>query len=75
MKKPEDNQENFVVCICDQCSLFMDCNKEKAEKLFCARKKSECEMDGKKMCICGMCPVFEQNKLIGGYFCLKEISE
>lgn len=73
MSKPQDSQENFLLCICPQCSLFTDCNKEKAEKLFCARKKSGCEMDVKKMCICGMCRVYDQSKLAGGYFCVNEI--
>jgi hypothetical protein len=73
MKKPENNEENLKHCICEQCSLFSGCNQEKAEKLFCARQKSACEMDSKKMCICGMCHVYNQYELSGGYFCINEI--
>jgi hypothetical protein len=75
MNKPQDNQENFSLCVCDKCSLFTDCNKEKEEKLFCAREKSDCIMDSSKMCICGRCKVFEQNKLTSGYFCINEIKD
>jgi hypothetical protein len=71
--KPADNQENFGKCICGGCPLFSGCNREKAEKLFCARKKSICPMDNTKMCICGMCPVYAKNDLKGGYFCIKEM--
>lgn len=73
MIKPQDNQENLALCICEKCPLFTVCNQENKEKLFCARKKSLCEMDIKKMCICGMCKVFDRNKLTGGYFCKNEI--
>lgn len=73
MKKPSDNPENFNICNCPICSLFTVCNKEKNEKLFCARKKSGYPMDASKMCICGTCPVYDQNDLVGGYFCINEI--
>lgn len=75
MKKPENNQDNFSGCICLDCSLFTSCNQKKNEKLFCARKKSDCEMDSQKMCICGMCPIYSENELSGGYFCINEIVE
>lgn len=75
MIKPKDSPENFSKCVCENCSLFYDCNKKKEEKLFCARKRSDCEMDAKKMCICGICPVYSDNNLSGGYFCINEIKE
>jgi hypothetical protein len=71
--KPKDNQENIKKCVCGICPLYIDCNKSKMEALFCARKKSECALDSSKMCICGSCPVYGENKLAGGYFCIKEI--
>jgi hypothetical protein len=71
--KPINNSENYGKCVCVNCPLYGDCNKEKAEKLFCARHKSGCSMDNTKMCICGTCPVFAENKLTGGYFCINEI--
>ena len=74
MQKPQDNQENFLLCICEKCPLFTDCNRDRKEKLFCAKSESNCEMDVKKMCICGMCKVFHNNELIGGYFCKNEIN-
>lgn len=75
MVKPKDNEVNFNKCICESCTLYHDCNKEKKEKLFCGRKKSECEMDAKKMCICGMCPVYSENNLEGAYFCINPIAD
>ena len=74
-KKPSDFPENLSRCICADCSLYSDCNKDKDEKVFCARKKSLCAMDSKKFCICGMCPVYTDNDLKGGYFCINEIPE
>jgi hypothetical protein len=71
--KPDNNQENFDKCVCINCTLFTDCNRDKMERLFCARQRSKCSMDSSKLCICGSCPVFKENKLIGGYFCLIEI--
>jgi hypothetical protein len=74
MIKPKDDQKNLLECICEKCSVYSECNKSKAEKLFCARQKSSCDMDTKKMCICGMCSVYNQCKLEGGYFCRNGIN-
>lgn len=73
--KPEDNQENFKKCICMGCPLYNDCNREKKEKLFCARQKSQCSMDNTKRCICGACSVYSENELSGGYFCINAINK
>lgn len=73
--KPADTHENFAKCVCPMCTLFTDCNKEKDERLFCARRKSVCPMDNTKICICGTCAVFRENGLVGGYFCINEIRE
>lgn len=73
MSKPQNNQENASRCVCVKCQLFTDCNKGKNEMLFCARDRSGCDMDIKKMCICGMCRVFNDNNLTGGYFCKNQI--
>lgn len=71
--KPANTEDNLEKCICGNCPLYHACNKENNEKLFCAQKKSACEMDAKKMCICGGCPVYNENDLSGGYFCINEI--
>jgi len=75
MKKPEDNKENFSICICPDCAMYSGCNSEKKEKLFCARTRSACQMDSRKMCICGRCPVYAENNLSGAYFCISELEE
>jgi len=69
--KPQNSAGNFDKCICIHCPLYADCNKNKAERIFCARTMSECAMDGGKMCICPAgCPVYSENKLAGAYFCI-----
>jgi hypothetical protein len=68
--KPKNNAENFGKCICINCPLYTDCNKNNAERIFCARTKAGCPMDDKKNCICPKdCPVYEDNNLTGAYFC------
>lgn len=72
--KPKNNPENFGKCFCPDCPLFTDCNRNKAERLFCARTTSTCPMDTNKSCSCPAdCPVYEENKLTGAYFCRQEI--
>jgi len=71
--KPMDNKDNSARCICPACALHTDCNRKKNELLFCGRNKSECAMDQKRMCICGDCPVYGENDLSGGYFCINEL--
>ena len=73
--KPADNQKNFKNCVCPGCSLYIDCNSGKNEKLFCAREISECAMDPDKICICAGCPVYAENSLSGGYFCLNKLED
>jgi len=73
--KPNNNAQNLARCICGRCPLCTYCNQIKEEKLFCARKASSCDMDGKEQCICGQCPVFLENDLAGGYFCIYPIRE
>jgi len=72
--KPKNSAENFGKCFCIDCPLYTNCNKNKAERIFCARTTSECVMDGKKSCLCPAgCPVYLENKLSGAYFCLIEL--
>jgi aldose sugar dehydrogenase len=73
MLKPENNKENFSKCICEKCPVYTACNKEKNQKLFCAMEISECDMNTDKMCICGMCKIYNESNLSGGYFCKNEI--
>jgi hypothetical protein len=71
--KPKSNEENFDKCVCINCPLFTDCNRNNGERIFCARTVSECAMDGTKTCICPQCPVYAENKLSGAYFCMIEL--
>ena len=50
--KPKNSAENYGQCLCIGCPLYTDCNKGKAERIFCARTPSGCAMDNGKMCRC-----------------------
>jgi len=68
--KPTNTPENAAKCICPGCLVYSDCARGKEEKLFCGRIKTDCPMDNKQACICGSCPVYAENSLTGGYFCI-----
>jgi len=72
MPQVPDTKENMEKCICRICPTFMqsDCPKSKKEGLYCAKGKTACNLS-EKGCLCGSCPVHEENRLEGGYFCLK----
>lgn len=71
--KPANNSVNFEKCICPNCSLFSECNRDNGEKVFCARTPSSCVMDNQRLCICPKCPVYAENSLVGAYFCIVEL--
>jgi len=71
--KPDNSADNFDKCICSGCSLYYECNRKSGEKIFCARKPSDCVMDDQRLCICPKCPVYSENKLSGAYFCIVEL--
>ncbi|MFA6306547.1 MAG: DUF2769 domain-containing protein [Patescibacteria group bacterium] len=72
MPKISNTKENFAKCLCAGCPTYQadSCAKENKEKLYCATGKSNCSLVNKG-CICGACPVWSENKLTKGYFCLK----
>ncbi|MDD5489115.1 MAG: DUF2769 domain-containing protein [Candidatus Moranbacteria bacterium] len=72
MPKVPDTQENFEKCVCDRCPTWTaaPCPKEKTEKLYCAKGMTACGLK-EKGCICGACPVHDENHLTGMYFCIK----
>lgn len=72
--KPIDSEQNRTKCVCPNCLVFNDCSKIKKEIAFCAQTKSSCIKEAKDACICGSCPVYIENKLGGGYFCLSELN-
>ena len=73
--KPKNSADNFGRCRCVDCPLYVECNRRNAERLFCARARSECPMDKNKTCVCLGCPVHEENKLTGLYYCLQGPAE
>jgi hypothetical protein len=48
--------------------------KDKMQGLFCAREKSDCEIE-KKGCICGQCPLFSEYGLENLYYCINGAEE
>ncbi|MCP8323070.1 MAG: DUF2769 domain-containing protein [Candidatus Methylarchaceae archaeon HK02M2] len=67
MKVP-DNKENLMKCICTNCPTHNDCMKERKQGLFCARVKSDCDLE-RQGCICGQCPISSEYRLSKMYYC------
>ena len=67
--KVSDTPENLKKCICASCPSYNECMKKGMEQgLFCARGKTDCELE-RLGCICGQCPVHSEYHLFGGYYC------
>lgn len=66
----EDSDTNSSRCLCPGCPTHDDCMKETAERLFCARGRTECDTSGRG-CLCTGCPVSAENRLGGKYFCME----
>ncbi len=73
MKVP-DTKENLMKCICGSCPSYDQCMKDKMQGLFCARGKSDCEIE-KKGCICGQCPLSSEYSLENLYYCINGAEE
>jgi hypothetical protein len=73
MAKVIKNSVNEKKCICPNCPSYNSCAEGKKEVLYCADEvgKSACEykMNG---CICGGCPVYSENNLKEGYYCINK---
>lgn len=64
----KDTRLNRKKCVCPRCPSFPhDC---KGEILYCSTGRSRCDIPANG-CVCGMCPVWFENKLKGLYFCDK----
>lgn len=76
MSKVSNTPENEAKCVCPRCPTWLEvgCPKEKNELLYCAKGMSACGL-AEKGCICGTCPVHEENNLTTGYFCTKGAAE
>lgn len=57
-----DNAENLKKCLCKGCPSYTECMGDKKEGLFCARWKSECEVEEDE-CLCEQCPIDAEYKL------------
>lgn len=63
-----DNAENAGKCICTGCPTYNSCMEKGGQVLYCARGKSECDIDSSG-CICGECPVGSEYALSDLYYC------
>ncbi len=62
------NDDNKKKCVCINCPSYDECMRGGKEILYCANNKSSCSFK-RKGCICGSCPVHEENDLKFGYYC------
>ena len=68
MTKVADTKENRQKCICRGCPSHSQCMKDRMEGLYCARRKTDCDL-AKIGCLCGACSVASENKLDKMYYC------
>jgi hypothetical protein len=68
MVQVPDTPENEGQCICGGCPTYNECMRERTQALFCARDKSECEIE-KNGCLCGACPLASDFRLDKMYYC------
>lgn len=68
MKVP-DTEENLKKCICMDCPSYNECMKSGMQGLFCARGKTDCDLE-RRGCICTQCPISRAYNLFGGYYCV-----
>ena len=69
MVQVPDTPENEGQCLCCDCPTYIECMRERAQSLFCARDKSECEIE-RNGCLCGTCPLASEYRLDGEYYCM-----
>jgi hypothetical protein len=69
MAKVPNTQENVDKCVCRVCPSYSDCMKENDEILYCARKKSTCDV-ARKGCKCGTCPLTAEFDLDKLFYCI-----
>lgn len=66
--KVDNSQENYNLCICGTCPTHNECMTQKKEKLYCARGKTNCQLE-QNGCLCGECPVASKYQLKKLYYC------
>jgi len=71
MTKVTNNQTNSGQCACPTCPSYNVCSKEKHVGLFCAipLEQRVCTYN-ENGCVCGDCPIYKNNKLETGYYCI-----
>ncbi|KPJ89471.1 MAG: hypothetical protein AMS17_01770 [Spirochaetes bacterium DG_61] len=57
-----DTKENMDKCICKDCPTYNQCMRDSTEGLFCAKGKSDCDVEDDD-CVCEQCPVDKEYKL------------
>lgn len=57
-----DTNENMEKCFCKICPSYNRCMGDSKERLFCAKGKSNCNIE-KAACICETCPIDKEYNL------------
>lgn len=68
--KVDDNDQNSGRCICPDCPTYNQCMRDKSQRLYCSRGKTDCNPEPRS-CLCGDCPVWAEYGLGGYYFCVE----
>lgn len=74
MRKVNDTQENFEICMKGNCSTCPSYSKISGEGLFCARGPSKAVLE-KRGCNCPECQVWANNGMSSMYYCIKTEQE
>ncbi|MCL5010879.1 MAG: DUF2769 domain-containing protein [Patescibacteria group bacterium] len=67
---PGDINKDTVRCHCPSCPSYGDCMRQFSEALYCLTQKSACSVKSSG-CICGGCPIYKENNLKSGYYCIQ----
>lgn len=68
-KRVPDTKENYEMCYCGSCPTYNQCMSQSAEKLYCSRNKTGCNLE-RLGCVCGECNVAIKYALSSNYYCV-----
>ena len=66
-----NTKENAGKCSCPRCPSYDECMAGKTEALYCGRDTTSCSVKTNG-CICAGCPVYSENNLNSGYYCINK---
>jgi hypothetical protein len=72
--RPDDTDANTGRCKCPACPTYNGCMREKDQRLYCGRGKTDC-FPTAQSCICGECAVWADYGLDNYYYCMEGAAE